>query len=852
MATRDRQHIIVEGQSDPIAYTSHDSARKKKPPAPASRARHGAALKRALLGAQQVVAQRRADAVTAGLTQRSAVTGVYVQFESEPNVELNVESLEDRRGPLPIEVVAFSEDEATIDGEVVRIQRATVFVPDGAVRKLIEKFDVYKATPAPGVDPPRTRRHHDSFDRVKALKLATLRAFWTDEPDLYPSSDDVPVWWEVWLRRLPDNSEVDRLRAFAGEAGLVVGARTLGFDDRAVVLVNGTAEMLASSIDVLDVIAELRSAKSVNVGIERLTNAEQRNIADDLLRRVARRQGDRPSVCLLDTGVNRGHPLLESDLDEDDLHTVDPAWLTSDHAGHGTEMAGLALHGNLAPLVGAGSTIDVAHRLESVKILPPRVHGVNPPELYGAITAHGVALPEIQAPDRRRVFSMAVTAEESDRGRPTSWSAAVDALAVGRSFDTTRSGLSYLDDTPSPRLLLVSAGNVSVLEQDHLARSDLEGIEDPAQAWNAVTVGAHTELAYLAHPGWPGGAALAPGGELSPWSRTSMTFEKKWPLKPDIVMEGGNVVRAANGTIQHYGAGGTSPAESLNVLTTSAELQSRLFELSWATSAATAQAARLAARICAEYPALWPETIRALLVHSARWTPRMLQSIPPLLRSDVRHLVRRYGFGVPDEARALRSGRDALTLVHEGTIRPFDAGALRELHLHALPWPAQELERLGEASVLLRVTLSYFVEPNPSRRGQTSRYRYPSHGLRFELKRATETVTTFRKRINKKELADGEGKPKGSSDIAEWKLGELRDLGSLHQDFWEGSAADLAERGVIAIYPVSGWWKDMPKRDRSAFGARYALVVSIETDAQGADLWTPVAQEVGLATEVET
>ncbi len=25
-------------------------------------------------------------------------------------------------------------------------------------------------------------------------------------------------------------------------------------------------------------------------------------------------------------------------------------------------------------------------------------------------------------------------------------------------------------------------------------------------------------------------------------------------------------------------------------------------------------------------------------------------------------------------------------------------------------------------------------------------------------------------------------------------------------------SADLAERGVVGIYPVSGWWKDQPKR----------------------------------------
>ena len=81
------------------------------------------------------------------------------------------------------------------------------------------------------------------------------------------------------------------------------------------------------------------------------------------------------------------------------------------------------------------------------------------------------------------------------------------------------------------------------------------------------------------------------------------------------------------------------------------------------------------------------------------------------------------------------------------------------------------------------------------------------------------------------------------SDAAGWFLGEVaRNKGSIHSDIWVGTAADLAERGWVGIYPVSGWWKDQPKRDRSVVGARYALVISIETDADDVDIWTPVAQ----------
>ncbi|HMA91880.1 MAG TPA: hypothetical protein VKP30_04295, partial [Polyangiaceae bacterium] len=75
--------------------------------------------------------------------------------------------------------------------------------------------------------------------------------------------------------------------------------------------------------------------------------------------------------------------------------------------------------------------------------------------------------------------------------------------------------------------------------------------------------------------------------------------------------------------------------------------------------------------------------------------------------------------------------------------------------------------------------------------------------------------------------------------------------GSIHSDFLEEAAVNIADRGIIGIYPVSGWWKEQPKRDRSGKGARYALVVSIETPGVETDIWTPVAQQIGVPVEVE-
>jgi len=783
--------------------------------------------------------QRRTDA---GIEIQGVAPGLYVQFESQPDIPLQLSSLEDAR--QGIELVAVSHVQAAKNDPRL-IERATVFVPEGKVKHFITRFQSYaKTTPKAKGE----RRHEDMLDPVATLRLATLRALWTDSTDIYPA-DREAIWWEVWLRR-QDGSELARLMEFAGLRKLDVGARRLQFDDRIVTLVRAAPKQLSTSIDVLNDLAEVRCAKETATVFADMGSEEQGQRSKELLSRTSPPAHGAPAVCVLDTGVTRGHPLLQAALAAADCHTCDPTWGTHDDGGHGTEMAGLALYGDLTPALASSNPVQLRHGLESVKILPP--NGSNPPELYGAITAEATSRVEVQAPTRQRCFSMAITAtDERDRGQPTSWSAAVDALAAGRVFDSTNQGLTYLDDghDPARRLFIVSAGNVAAdaLKVAHLDQSDTDAVHDPAQAWNALTVGAFTDKAVIQDPKWNGWQPLAPAGELSPWSTTGVVFAEEWPIKPDVVFEGGNVVKNGKGDLDF-------PCPDVCLLSTHFQPAKKSFVLSWATSAASAQAARMAAIISAEYPALWPEAVRALVVHSAEWTPQMQTHLRGASGKRARaRLVRRYGFGVPHLNRALRSAGDALTLIAQDSIRPFAGGKMREMHFYELPWPREILQSLGETPVRLRVTLSYFIEPNPGRCGWRKRHRYASHGLHFEVKGPTESIDEFRKRLNQRALDDDEEKPSAGGDSSEWYLGEqARNHGSIHSDILPGFAADLAERGVIGVCPVSGWWKDQPRRDRSEKGARYALVVSIETPGVETDIWTPVAHQVGIPTVVET
>src|SRR4051794_20483527 len=95
-------------------------------------------------------------------------------------------------------------------------------------------------------------------------------------------------------------------------------------------------------------------------------------------------------------------------------------------------MAGLALYGDLEPPLHGTSRIRLLHRLESVKIIRAESDNSTDPEMYGPIVAQATGRVESEAV-RPRVYSMAVTASGFSRadGRPTSWSAAIDALSFG-------------------------------------------------------------------------------------------------------------------------------------------------------------------------------------------------------------------------------------------------------------------------------------------------------------------------------------------------------------------------------------------------------------------------------------
>jgi len=756
-------------------------------------------------------------------------TGIYVEFSGAEQCDLVTKSLEDNRQGIKLLNVRDVVTQAD-DGSDVLTTKATVFIPAGKEQVLINKIvafaDSSKNTPS------GKPKHGDLVSSIEAITAAiTVSAFWIGRTADTPT--DTPQWYELWFDTSGEDFNTAKDEVFALLDSLDISSsgqdKFIQFPERLVILA------YVNQLNLLDVIkqgkrlAEIRKPAEPNAYFLDSPLSEQTEWADDLSQRT-QFVDTGVAVCILDTGVNRNHPLIEPHMPKSG-ETVETTWGVNDNHGHGTSMAGIALYNDLRKHLISSLPVHINHSIESVKLLGATATA---PDLYGAVTENAALLSEISSPSTKRIYCMAITDSDSSTndGQPSSWSGAIDKI----SFEGQK------------RLFVISAGNVQVSDlQEHGYPEACykKSVEDPAQAWNAITVGAYAlDTEIQPADTTKGYSASAPAEALSPYSSTSKLWKSQWPIKPELVCDGGNV--ATDGT--NY----FSNHEDLSLLTLSKDISRRLFDTISGTSAATAQCSYIAAELMASYPDLWPETVRALLIHSARWTEAMKVQVG-FPRTDSKSngrkkLLRTCGYGVPDLGRAKDTLNNRVNMIIEGEMQPYEkvqgsTPKMKEMHLHTLPWPEDVLRQLENAETKTRVTLSYFIEPGPGQKGWGNKYRYPSCGLRFEIKRPNETTEQFQQRINRA-MRDKDYESTTTTDN-NWYLGENnRNSGSIHSDVWVDTAINLAECDCIAVFPIIGWWRERATLKQYNSKIRYSLVISIETTEDGVDLYTPIMTKI--------
>ena len=657
----------------------------------------------------------------------------------------------------------------------------------------------------------------------------------------------------MWVRDVAPLPQV--LVASALNLGLDVHPQQLSFPDTTVVFIHATArQALAFASRVPGAIEEVRLGLGT---IEPFLTLEegrvtQHDFVDDLASRIIPARSNAPTVCIMDTGVASAHPLLTDGLAI--AVAVDETWGTDDHyrhGGHGTAVVSLALHGDLEHPMNDQRIVELTHTVESVKLLPPRGAAPTPPPSYGMVTQSAVGLIEATRPGPERSFCLASCHPDADSSRPSSWSGALDQIAAGTIGGELEFGRTARE--APKRLMLVAAGNVSGSTANQVDRG--APITDPAQSWNALTIGGYTAKIEL------GGDAdnLAPlvgANEVSPFSTSSRELPTDLlPIKPEVLFEAGNMAVDGEGYCDWHPA--------LSLLAAGNSVENEPLVAFWATSAAVGIAGHFMGQLQAALPGFWPETYRALMVQSARWPEPIRRKLigrgkkwKTGPKGDRIKLLRQVGFGVPRLEAAVASARNDFTMIAQAEIQPYAMGqgtaVYNEVHFYDLPWPKTGLASLADQAVTLRVTLSYFIEPNLTGKGATRPETYRSFGLRFALKKRKESEADFRGRLSQLKADgapeadeqewdfEGEELDEGKDDAgSNWLLGpKAVSAGSLHCDIWRGKAEDLIDHDAIAVHAAPGWWKSHLGKGRQSDSGRYALVLSIAADGADVDLHT--------------
>lgn len=379
-----------------------------------------------------------------------------------------------------------------------------------------------------------------------------------------------------------------------------------------------------------------------------------------------------PAICVVDSGILEGHPLLENAVLSDRSRSFPEALGSAipavpvDEARHGTQVAGIALYGDVGAAAAAKSfapplwLINARLLDDHNELAPDRMPFVR------EVVQH--------VHDRCRIVNLSFGLEPSEAFLSVH-AAELDALT--REFGV---------------LFVVAAGNVDVASyfggrpptKPYPAFLLDPGwqVLAPAEALNVLTVGGITPDRDPHNDQYH--EAVAPKRAPSPFTRTGGL---KNVVKPDLVEVAGNL--AYDASINHW----VENDPALRVPTMSHRFsEGQMLGFVHGTSFAAPRVAHLAARIIDRYPEATPNLLRALLVQSARFPEGVLDLEP-------KGVLQLCGFGVPDLDRALYCRPQRVTLYYEGEIEVDD------VKLFEIPVPS-EFARAGGRKAL-SVTLAY-------------------------------------------------------------------------------------------------------------------------------------------------
>jgi hypothetical protein len=552
---------------------------------------------------------------------------------------------------------------------------------------------------------------------------------------------------------------------------------------------------------------------------------------------------DAPAVCVIDSGIQEGHVLLEPAIDKPASRCFLPGVTPTDIAdyvrpgGHGTRVAGAVLYGENVPTDGQPL---LPFWIQNARVLDPQNR--MPEELFPP-AATRAAVEHFHLSGRHtRVFNHSINASAPSRTRYMSaWAAEIDMLSNQHDILVVQS-TGNLPISGDPPLIGIREHIAAGRQFPAYLCEDSCRVANPAQSLQALTVGS---VAYgsFANGGWESFADQ--DGHPSAYSRSGFGI---WGvIKPEVVAYGGDAVHTANNppdVLVGSRVAGVCPKLVRSTMHPPGPAAA-------CDDAGTSYAAPKVARIAAAVQQVLPDEpallYRALVVQSAQW-PAWAEAILNQLRStdtanapnrqqclnEAGRIIRWLGFGMPDEVRATSNADHRTTLITSGLT---DIHA-RECHIYQIPVPPELRGAGDEYDIRIDVTLSYSAQPRRTRRNPR---RYLSTWVDWKSSKLRESIDNFRVRSLRGETHGGAA---ANGNILPWTLHEnedwglirtaRRNRGTVQKDWAVVKSNALPEHFCIAVIGHEGWNHDPDAT------AKYCLAVTLEIQGQEISIYDPL------------
>lgn len=534
---------------------------------------------------------------------------------------------------------------------------------------------------------------------------------------------------------------------------------------------------------------------------------ELRDIGEPDLPEFPVPEPNHPVVGVIDGGMIPEHPLIRFAVrDQRHRSFISANFLDDGDQGHGTATISLVALGSLRNML-----LHPPDPLPSpVKVALGRLLDANT-QIPTDIVAHRIIaeiVPTMFAENGCRIFNHSIASRGLlNQNRMPLWAEAIDTVA----YDEGNEGFLFIiptgniDGQVSPSMQQIEAWLRNPGHPAYLLESQCR-LRNPAQAINALTVGAYVPVA-----GVPFNNAQALGyrqitrsGFPSPFTRTGLGFLRE--IKPEVVEEGGNWYLADGQRLMNR-----PQYTDIAVANSAFAREGHMIKFVVGTSFAAARVSNLAGLIQRQIPDATPDLIRALIINSAAW-PERLNSIDDTLRL--------WGYGVPQSDRALLAQGSRSLIIIEDTIEIGHAQFFR------IPFPQDLFEENPEIVVRVSMTLSYRAPVRKTNR------KYRGTVLEWMFSKRDESLDQFARRCATipavEEIGDEEeAEPELVPGDWNWNIRtRRRTRGTAQKDWFEASADQFPDELYVAVIGRRGWLsKD---RQDAGFQQRYAVAISLE------------------------